>query len=330
MGTMGKPRVYIDGQEGTTGLRIRELMGEREDLDIALIAVEDRKSDEVRRQFLNDADVAILCLPDEAAAEALQLLDPAAGTRIIDTSTARRVQTGWVYGLPELSPQQRQDIRDGDRIANCGCYPVGHLLAIRPLIEAGLLRADAPLTINAVSGYSGGGRRMIEDYQAMPPQENGDAGQPLYLYGLDGNHKHLAEVSAFSGSSHPPIFVPSVDHTFCGMLTSTPVPASYLSPGVEAQDVWRIWNERYGSEPFIRPVAPADNARYLGDGKVLALSDCNFTNRLDLFVFGDPTVGLVLVGRLDNLGKGASGNAVQCLNLMVGAPETTGLTNGLA
>ncbi|MBT4100313.1 MAG: N-acetyl-gamma-glutamyl-phosphate reductase [Gemmatimonadetes bacterium] len=326
---MNKPRVYIDGQEGTTGLRIRELLAARNDLDVMLIPVEHRKDDEVRRQYLNDADLAILCLPDEAAAAAIGMVTPSAGTRIIDTSTVRRVSEDWVYGVPELSAQQRQAIRVADRVANCGCYPVGFLLAVRPLIEAGLLADDVALTINAVSGYSGGGRRMIEDYQSLPPGTEGDGARPLCLYGLDGAHKHMAEMCAFSGTSTPPLFVPSVDHTFCGMLTSTPIPATLWKGNVDADAIWDVLRDRYTEEPFVRVVAPGDNAEHLRDGRYLDLSECNFTNRLDLFVFGDPQVGFVLVGRQDNLGKGASGNAVQCLNLMIGAEETTGLTDGL-
>ena len=327
---MNNPRVYIDGQEGTTGLRIRELLAARDDLDVTLIPMEHRKNDEARRQYLNDADLAILCLPDEAAAEAIDMVTPNAGTRIIDTSTVRRVNEDWVYGVPELSAQQRQAIRVADRVANCGCYPVGFLLAIRPLIEAGLLADDVALTINAVSGYSGGGREMIEDYHSLPPGTKGDSARPLCLYGLDGAHKHMAEMCAFSGTSTPPLFVPSVDQTFCGMLTNTPVPAPLWKGAVDAGAVWDVWNQRYADEPFMRVVPPAENADYLRDGKYLDLGECNFTNRLDLFVFGDPQVGLVLVGRQDNLGKGASGNAVQCLNLMIDADETTGLTDGLA
>ncbi len=327
---MSKPRVYIDGQEGTTGLRIRELLSDRDDLELTLIEVEDRKNTHVRRQFLNDADVAILCLPDDAAGEALNLLDPAAGTRIIDTSTVRRIRADWIYGVPELSATQRQAIRDGDRVANCGCYPVGFLLAVRPLVDAGLIKASASLTINAVSGYSGGGRPMVENYRALPSGPDQDAGRPLCLYGLGQDHKHLAEMSAFSGLSHTPLFVPSVDHSFCGMLTSTPVPAVAWADHVDAEAVWQVWNERYGDEPFVRPISPSAAASHLRDGRFLDLDGCNFTNRLDLFVFGQPGVGLVLVGRLDNLGKGASGNAVQCLNLMIGVDETTGLTDSPA
>ena len=323
---MSRPAIYIDGQEGTTGLRIRDLLSGRADLDLRLIPDENRKDLETRRRLLNEADLAILCLPDAAAAEALELLAPGAGTRVIDTSTERRVDPAWVYGLPELSPEQRQAIRTAPRVANCGCYPVGFILAVRPLIEAGLLDAAAPLTVNAVSGYSGGGRRMIEEYRERPGVD-GEAGFPLCLYGLDGDHKHLPEMQRFSLSRQPPLFVPSVDQAFCGMLTSTPIPAAaWRWPGTTAERIFEVWSDRYAGEPFVRPVEPSEAPDHLRDGRFLDLGGANHTNRLDLFVFGRPDLGLVLVGREDNLGKGASGNAVQCLNLMLGVDETTGLT----
>lgn len=324
---MGKPTLYIDGQEGTTGLRIRDLLGGRDDVALRLIPEDRRKDAEARRRLLNEADLAILCLPDDAAAQALALIDAGAGTRVIDTSTARRVRDDWVYGLPEVSPEQREAIRSADRVANCGCYPVGFILAVRPLIEVGLLSADAALTVNAASGYSGGGRKMIAAYRDWPPTGDGDAGQPFCLYGLDGGHKHLPEIHKFSLTAHPPLFVPSVVHAFCGMLTSTPIPAdAWAAPDTSPQQVWEVWHERYRDEPFVHPVPPAEVGAHLRDGTRLDLDGANHTNRLDLFAFGDPAVGLVLVGRLDNLGKGASGNAVQCLNLMLGFDETTGLT----
>ena len=323
---MSRPTIFIDGQEGTTGLRIRELLAGRADLDLRLIPDEDRKDLGARRRLLNEADVAILCLPDDAAAEALELLTPGSSTRVIDTSTVRRVDPGWVYGLPELSPEQRQAIRSAPRVANCGCYPVGFILAVRPLIEAGLLDAATPLTVNAVSGYSGGGRRMIEEYRDRPGAD-GEAGFPMCLYGLEGDHKHLAEMQRFSLSEHPPLFVPSVDHAFRGMLTSTPVPAAaWRRTGTTAAEVFEVWADRYAGEPFVQTVDPAEAPDHLRGGRFLDLGGANLTNRLDLFVFGRPEIGLVLVGREDNLGKGASGNAVQCLNLMLGVDETTGLT----
>jgi len=323
---MSVPRIYIDGQEGTTGLRIRELLAGRQDIEQLLIPAEDRKNVEIRRQHLNAADLDILCLPDDAAGEAVRLIDNP-DTLVIDTSSARRTASGWVYGLPELRPEQREAIRTAQRVANAGCYPVGFLLAVRPLIEAGLLDTATPLTVNAVSGYSGGGRRLIEAYRAAPAAEPaGDAALPLSLYSLDLEHKHLPEMHRYSGCERPPLFVPSVDHAFCGMLVSTPIPAASLAGGkVTPEDVWKVWHQRYDDEPFVRPVKPGRAAAALRNGRFLDLGGCNYTNHIDLFVFGRPEVGLVLIGRQDNLGKGASGNAVQCMNLMLGFEETAGL-----
>lgn len=329
--TVVKPKIYIEGQEGSTGLRIRQLLDARDDIELLLIPAAQRKDRQARSDFLNAADVAILCLPDEAAAEAVQELLTDGDTRVIDTSSARRTDADWTYGLPELFPEQRQAIGQSKRVANPGCYPVGFILAVRPLIEAGLLDPATQLTINAVSGYSGGGRKMIEAYGNAPSSERpGDAGMPLTLYGLTTRHKHLPEMQLFSLTEKPPLFVPSVDHTYCGMLTSTPIPAQrFAREGVTPQQVWEVWHERYADEPFVRTVAPGDGEeeKLLRGGNFLDLDGANFTNRLDLFAFGDESCGIVLIGRQDNLGKGASGNAVQCLNLMLGLDEGTGLSS---
>ena len=196
---MSRPKIYIDGQEGSTGLRIRQLLDTREDIELMLIPDTQRKDRQVRADFLNAADVAILCLPDAAAGEAVEELLTNEGTRVIDTSSARRTHADWTYGLPELSSEQRQAICQSRRVANPGCYPVGFILAVRPLIEAGILDPATQLTINAVSGYSGGGRKMIQSYDSAPAAERaGDAGVPLALYGLTSRHKHLPEMRQFS------------------------------------------------------------------------------------------------------------------------------------
>ena len=324
---MTKPSIYIDGQEGTTGLRIRTMLERRQDLELLLIPAAQRKDTGTRRSFLNRADLVILCLPDEAATEALELIDNPA-TRIIDTSTIRRINPGWIYGLPELGPGQREAIVKADRVANCGCYPVGFTLAVRPLIQAGLLDPGAQFTINAISGYSGGGRKMIEAYgQAPRPDRSNDAALPLSLYSLGESHKHVPEMQAFGLLEHPPLFVPSVAHTYCGMLVSTPLTAAHcINAATTAQAIHAVWQACYRDAPFVRPVAPTDSEQALREGKFLDPGECNFTNRVELFVFGNPAGGLLLVGRLDNLGKGASGNAVQCLNLMLGFDEKTGLS----
>ena len=316
---MSKPKIFIDGQQGTTGLRIREMLAGRSDLDLLLIPEQDRKEAPVRASFINRADVAILCLPDEAAAEAVEWIENPR-TRIIDTSTARRVHPDWVYGLPELSDEQKEAIKSARRVANTGCYPVGFILAVRPLIRAGLLDPAVPLTVNAVSGYSGGGRKMIEHYQSAKD------GLPLHLYSLGQIHKHVPEMQKFSLTTHPPLFVPSVDHVFCGMMVSTPIPGPHL-PGPDAVErIYATWNNYYRDAPFVHIGPPQDESELWPSGTFMDPSACNFTNRIDLSAFGTEEQGVVLIGRLDNLGKGASGNAVQCLNLMLGLDETTGLT----
>lgn len=321
---MNKPKVYIDGQSGTTGLRIREMLDSRDDIELFLIPEALRREPRARADHLARADLAILCLPDDAAAEAIRLAGDSE-TRIIDTSSTRRVDPAWTYGLPELREGQREAIRGSARVANPGCYPQSFVLAMRPLIEAGALPPTTPFTVNAVSGYSGGGRQMAEHYRtASAPSRPGDAGIPLCLYGLDQGHKHLPEMQHYSGASQPPFFVPSVDHAWCGMLVSMPLPPG-LSRGLERGDVFEIWRARYAEEPFVRALSPEDADLALRDGKFLDLDTCNLTNRLELMAFGGASRGLVLVGRLDNLGKGASGNAVQCMNLMLGFDEREGL-----
>ena len=322
---MRKPRIYIDGQEGTTGLRIREMLEPRADLEVLLIPPAERKDQKTRAEFFGRADLAILCLPDEAAAEAVELCADLQ-TALIDTSTARRVHPDWVYGLPELGPEQRTAIAEARRVANPGCYPVGFILAVRPLVQAGLLSPATPLAVNAVSGYSGGGRRMIEAYREARPRSSGDAALPLSLYSLEDTHKHIPEMQQFGLVDHPPIFAPAVAQTYSGMLVSTPVPAALLEQSEDVRErIYEIWHHSYRGVPFVRAVPPAEGSSLLREGKFLDLEGCNHTNRVDLFVFGDEARGPILVGRLDNLGKGASGNAVQCLNLMLGLDERTGL-----
>ena len=321
---MRKARVFIDGQEGTTGLRIRQMLDGRDDVDVVLISKADRKNAAARAEHLNRVDLAILCLPDDAAAEALELIENP-DTRVIDTSTARRVNPEWVYGLPEIGPDHRDAIRSAYRVANCGCYPVSFILAVRPLIEAGLLRGNVPLTINAVSGYSGGGRKMIEAYEAAATAaREGDARLPFSLYGLLGEHKHVAEMWKFSLADQAPLFTPSVVHTFCGMVVSIPIPAAhFIRTGVDMADVYAIWSAAYRDAQMVQLINPEQSDLALR-GSFLDLDKLSYGNCVELSVWGDER-GLVLMGRLDNLGKGASGNAVQCLNLMLGFDETAGL-----
>lgn len=322
---MAPPKVFIDGQEGTTGLRIREMLAARSDLELLAIPSRDRKDSTAREDYLNAADLAILCLPDAAAAEAVELVQNPE-TRILDTSTVRRVDPAWVYGLPELGVSQRQAIAGSMRVANPGCYPTGFILAVRPLIEDGALSPAARLTVNAVSGYSGGGKALIEAYTALPsPDRGADTPRPLAIYGLDGRHKHLSEMQQFSLLEHPPLFVPAVVPAYCGMMVSTPVPKSAFANDGTPKAVFDLWNDHYSDSPMVELRDPRDPG-VLRDGRFLDLGGITDRNSIQLLVFGNDEIGVVLIARLDNLGKGAAGNAVQCLNLMLGFAETAGLS----
>ena len=311
--------VFIDGQAGTTGLQIRERLAAREDVTLIEIPESSRKDPEVRRQYLNEADVVILCLPDDAAREALGLIS-SNRVRVLDASTAYRVADGWAYGLPELDADQRGRVRDAARVSNPGCYPTGFVLLVRPLVDAGIVPRDARLSCHAVSGYSGGGRRLIERYE-----ERG-AEHPTSLwhvrpYGFDLRHKHLPEMAEFSGIERPPVFSPMVGHFAQGMLVMVPLHAD--APGVDAETVHACIEARYRDEPCVE-VYPIGAAEALDAGFLDPLG-ANGTNRIDLLVCGHDEQ-VMLVARLDNLGKGASGAAVQNLNIMTGAEELSGLS----
>lgn len=303
-------RVFIDGEAGTTGLQIRErIAGRRE---IALIQVDParRKDREARAEAMAAADVAVLCLPDDAAREAVALAAglPNGGPRILDASTAHRVAEGWVYGFPELAPEQPALIRSARRVANPGCYPTGAIALIRPLVDAGLLPPDYPLTINAVSGYSGGGRSMIEAYE-------GGTASAFELYALTLEHKHLPEMLRYTGLSRRPIFVPSVGNFRQGMLVSVPLHLDTLPGAPKAADLEAALVARYAGCAYVK-VVPAQGATQLEPQAL------NGTNMLELRVFANEARRhAVLVARLDNLGKGASGAAVQNIETMFGLSE---------
>ena len=312
--------VFIDGQAGTTGLQIRERLASREDVTLIEIADASRKDPEVRRRYLNEADVVILCLPDDAAREATRLVSSNL-VRVLDASTAYRVAQGWVYGLPELDAHQRERVRDAARVSNPGCYPTGFILLSRPLVDAGIVPRDARLSCHAVSGYSGGGRRLIERYRAR------EAEHPKSLwhvrpYSLDGRHKHLPEMAKYSGIDRAPVFSPMVGHFEQGMLVMVPLHADTLAEGATVETVHACIEARYRDEPCVE-VYPLGAADALDAGFLDPLA-ANGTNRIDLLVCGNGE-HVLLVARLDNLGKGASGAAVQNLNIMTGAEELSGL-----
>jgi N-acetyl-gamma-glutamyl-phosphate reductase len=312
---MSEATIFIDGEAGTTGLQIRERLEHRSDVRLLSIAPERRKDAGERRRLLNEADVAILCLPDEAAIEAVSLIENPQ-TRVIDASTAFRVADGWAYGFAEMAPEQADAIAASKRVANPGCYPQGLIATVRPLVEAGLLPADAPVTLNALSGYSGGGRKMIEDYEAAEDPS------PYMPYALTLKHKHLPEMRVYGKLDHDPLFQPAVGAFAQGMLTFVPLQLWALPGDVTARRIHEVLAARYDGETFLS-VAPYEAVERLPtlDPRVL-----NGTNRMRIHVFGNESRRqALLVAQYDNLGKGASGAAVQNLNLMLGRESTTGL-----
>lgn len=323
---MGKPSVFIDGEAGTTGLQIYQRLAQRSDLELVSIDPEKRKDSVERSRLLNSVDLAILCLPDDAAREAVSWVTHPQ-VKILDASTAHRTATDWVYGFAELEPGGREAIAQATRVSNPGCYPTGFLACIRPLVSAGLIPRNAPLTVNAVSGYSGGGRQMIEAYEAT---HDGTASAhasvyPYAPYGLGFGHKHVKEMQQYAQLDHAPLFVPAVGDFAQGMLVQIPLPLwSWPTPpsGADLQEALQFY---YADQPFVG-VAPLNDTSSLRNGSFLEIQTANGSNQVQLFVFAnDATQEALLVARLDNLGKGASGAAVQNLNLMLGLPEMTGL-----
>jgi len=303
-------KVFVDGAAGTTGLQIRERLSGRQDVEILLLPEEQRKNASARRDALNAADIVILCLPDDAAREAVALIDNDT-TRVIDASTAHRVAAGWTYGFPEVSG--RVAVADAKRVSNPGCYSTGFIALIAPLVKAGLIPSDAALTCNAVSGYSGGGKSMIAEFEDAP------APTAWRSYALKLNHKHVPEMRERSGLSVAPIFAPAVVNLFSGMIVEVPLHLSTLPGRATAAALRDALAAHYSGSPIVRVIPDYDEA-------TLAIERLTGTDRLDLFVFGDTDERQVrLVAALDNLGKGAAGAAVQSLNLMAGLPETEGL-----
>jgi N-acetyl-gamma-glutamyl-phosphate reductase len=314
---MKRHTVFVDGQEGTTGLRIHEYLAQRDDVELLRIDADKRKDAAERKRLLNAADVAFLCLPDDAAREAAALVDNP-GTCLIDASTAHRTHAQWAYGLPELAAGQRDALRTAKRIANPGCHATAFVLLVRPLVDAGLLPSALGLNATSITGFSGGGKKMIEQYQAGG--DNRLLSPRPYALGLA--HKHIPEVMAHGRLTTRPVFLPVVGNFYKGLAVSLPLQLAQLNGVSQAAQLHEAYARRYEGEHFIR-VMPLNDAATLADG-FYDVQACNDSNRVDIHVFANGDQAIVMA-RLDNLGKGASGAAVQCMNLHVGVDEGSGL-----
>ncbi len=302
--------VFIDGAVGTTGLEIRERLSGRPEFSLITLPEEMRKDATARREAVNDADFVVLCLPDDAAREAVSLISNDR-TRVIDASTAHRVSPGWVYGFPEIVG--REEVANAARVSNPGCYSTGFIALVAPLIRAGLIAADWPFTVNAVSGYSGGGKSMIAEF------ESGEAKTAWRSYALSLAHKHVPEMQSRCGLIHAPLFAPSVANTYRGMVVDVPLMLGAMPNAPSVGAIRDCLLEAYAGSPIVEVVNAFDEAN-------LTIERCASTDRLDLFVFANAEGSQVrLVAALDNLGKGAGGAAVQSLNLMAGLNEVAGL-----
>ncbi len=313
-------KVYIDGQAGTTALRIRDWLAGRDDIDVITLPQELRKDPQARKQALHDATVVLLCLPDDAAREAADWLADSA-VKILDASTAHRVTDGWEFGLPELIAGQRERIAHAQRVANPGCYASAVILLVRPLVDAGLIGPDTPLSIHALSGYSGGGRALIERWEDPKRGLLGLAYEAPYSTGK--RHKHIPEIMRYGRLSTEPQFLPAVGPFRCGMRVEIMIPAKTLPKATAATAMWESLVTRYDGESFVQ-VEPLTNATE-ADEFTFDPQALNNTNRISLRVLPHQSGHVTLLARLDNLGKGAAGVAIQNLNLMLGAPEATGL-----
>ncbi len=310
-------RAFVDGQEGTTGLRIHEYLAQRDDIEVLRIDPDKRKDASERARLLNAADVAFLCLPDVAAREAAAMVTNPR-TCLIDASTAHRTAPGWAFGMPELAAGQRDVIRGSKRIANPGCHASAFILLLRPLVDAGVVPAGLPVSATSITGYSGGGKKMIEQYAA--------GGDPALAaprpYALGLAHKHVPEMRTHARLEVAPIFQPIVGPFYKGLALSVPLELGQLGRGTTPEAVHAAYVERYAGERFIR-VAPLRDPAAIEAG-FFDVQACNGTNRVDIFVFANETQAIVMA-RLDNLGKGASGAAVQSMNVHLGVDEALGL-----
>jgi N-acetyl-gamma-glutamyl-phosphate reductase len=322
MTSSNKTKIFIDGQHGTTGLQILDRLKDRPDIELLELPMADRKDLGKRAEIAKSSDIAVLCLPDAAAKELVAALDSSKGgdsdTVVIDASTAHRVADGWTYGFPELAKDHRQKLLASNRISNPGCYPTGAIAILRPLVDAGIVRADSAPAVFGVSGYTGGGKELIAVHE-QPGVE------PFGLYGLELTHKHVPEMKKYSHLKNAPMFVPSVGHYAQGMLVMVPLTRDIVAKKVSAKDVHGVLADYYAGETFV-PVRPLADRQWLERDRFLRADRLVDTNTMELAVYGNEAEEQILaVASLDNLGKGASGAAVQCINLKTGVDETTGL-----
>lgn len=313
----GKVKIFIDGSEGTTGLRIHERFAEREDVELLPVSSELRKDKEERKRLINSSDITFLCLPDAAAEESVSLIE-SDHVRIIDTSTAHRTMEGWAYGFPELSKEHGEAIATGNRIAVPGCYATGFISLVYPMVAEGLISADYPVSAFGISGYSGGGRKMIAAYEA---EEREDALLAPREYALSQAHKHLKEMKKIPGLKREPLFSPIVADYYSGMVVSVPVYTELMNKGKTPQEVWKYLADFYAGSRFIRvmPFGAEEESANMLAGNAMSGRDS-----LRIYVTGNED-RVLLSSQFDNLGKGASGAAIQCLNIALGCAETKGL-----
>ena len=312
-----KTKIFIDGSEGTTGLRIYERFEGRDDVELLKISSELRKDVNERKRLINESDITFLCLPDAAARESVSLVEND-HVRIIDTSTAHRTEEGWAYGFAELSGAHRDAIRDGKRIAVPGCYATGFISLVYPMITRGILPADYPVSAFGLSGYSGAGKKVIAAYEAEERPADFDAPRE---YALTQQHKHLKEMKKITGLTKEPLFSPIICDYYSGMVMSVPLYTDMLNGNQTVETVHKMFNDFYEGEKFIK-VMPLDAEA--GEGNMLAGNACSGWDGLRIFVTGNEE-RIVISSQFDNLGKGASGAAIQCLNIMLGCEEDKGL-----
>lgn len=306
-------KVFIDGSAGTTGLRIAERLENRKDIELIKLTEENRKDLNARKTALNNADIAFLCLPDAAAVEAVSLIEND-NTVVIDTSTAHRVNPDWAYGFPELSNEFEERIKNSKRIANPGCHASGFISLIFPLIEKGILNKEVLLSCFSLTGYSGGGKKMIAEYEA--PDRDALLEAPRQ-YGLTQTHKHLPEMTAVTGIVNAPAFIPVVDAFYSGMEVTVPIFSNMLNDGFTVEDIKNAYKEKY-SGPVVKYVEDFSENGFVSANKL------SFKDSMEISVSGNDE-RILLISRYDNLGKGASGAAVECMNIVLGAKKTTGL-----